>query len=714
MIKNYSLREKIPFLLSLFMFCSLSSAVYAQPANDNVADAMMVVVDGAPAVVAPFGASAEIGEEALVPPNNGCVPHSWCDTDGITQSTWYTFSVPASGAARVSLCGANFDAQLAAYTATDAADFSTYTMLDASDDVPVGGGPNGENCGPGALDAVPQNLAGWFDLGCLPAGETVYVLVDIFSSDEGVTVFAETDTVVLDITSIDAPAAIVIDSFNVVEPACTGLPGTATVNFTGQFPFDIAWSTGDTTETISATTGSYTVTVTDFCGTSADMTIEIPDGPPPVAIELADDVTFPPLCDNTGGQIMVMPITGIAPFTYTWSNGGSTATIGGLSAGDYSVTIADACGGDPAIQTVTLEENPGENVGAGEDAELCGSSVTIGPEDPETSSSTMIGYNIGDEPEGGIACRGGGAIAQNSFFRPIELSSFGYEEGAFVPVTGVEFFYASTPAAGFNNFIPGVEVALHSATSADLSIATFTELERVFLNLEGTDDETISFRVPFTNSFISTSEVLVVELTINAASTDGHRLDFRTTSILPVGATLTYITSSDCGIGTPTSFPSIGFPDANLLVNAFIADESDFTYQWDNAANLDDATAQNPVASAIGTYNVTITDNACGTTIEDSMEVLECDPNSVLDPADYSFLINPNPSAGNFVIRNEGNGKDIQLVVHDLQGRLINNTFMTFGSGEAKDFDLSEMAKGIYFLQMTYDNQTEVHRLIIQ
>ena len=47
---------------------------------------------------------------------------------------------------------------------------------------------------------------------------------------------------------------------------------------------------------------------------------------------------------QTLGSIALTPTVGLAPFTYTWSNGRTTDSIGGLAAGAYIVTVTDARG----------------------------------------------------------------------------------------------------------------------------------------------------------------------------------------------------------------------------------------------------------------------------------------------------------------------------------------------------------------------------------
>ncbi|MCI5055572.1 MAG: T9SS type A sorting domain-containing protein, partial [Flavobacteriales bacterium] len=47
--------------------------------------------------------------------------------------------------------------------------------------------------------------------------------------------------------------------------------------------------------------------------------------------------------NGTGnGTATATPIAGTAPYTYTWSNGGTSSTVGNLAAGSYNVTVIDA------------------------------------------------------------------------------------------------------------------------------------------------------------------------------------------------------------------------------------------------------------------------------------------------------------------------------------------------------------------------------------
>jgi len=61
------------------------------------------------------------------------------------------------------------------------------------------------------------------------------------------------------------------------------------------------------------------------------------------------------------GSAVVTPIGGVAPYTYVWSNGGTTSTATNLSAGQYTVTVIDAFGCSQVL-SVTINQ-PNQLVG---------------------------------------------------------------------------------------------------------------------------------------------------------------------------------------------------------------------------------------------------------------------------------------------------------------------------------------------------------------
>ncbi|WP_157499418.1 SprB repeat-containing protein, partial [Flavobacterium beibuense] len=132
--------------------------------------------------------------------------------------------------------------------------------------------------------------------------------------------------------------------------SCNGnTDGAATIDVTGGItPYTYLWSDGQTTATATGlAAGDYTVTVTDAvgCATIVDVTIT-----EPTALAITpSQVNI--LCNGTAtGEATVSVTGGTGAYTYLWSDGQTTATATGLTAGAYSVTVTDA-------NSCTLTEN---------------------------------------------------------------------------------------------------------------------------------------------------------------------------------------------------------------------------------------------------------------------------------------------------------------------------------------------------------------------
>lgn len=117
--------------------------------------------------------------------------------------------------------------------------------------------------------------------------------------------------------------------------------GEATISAGGgDGNFSYEWSNGETTTTVSAlVAGNYGVTVTDGEGCTSAEDVEISQ---PNELEANASATGETSNGGNDGTATADPTGGTAPFTYEWDNGETTATINGLSPGNYSVIIKDA------------------------------------------------------------------------------------------------------------------------------------------------------------------------------------------------------------------------------------------------------------------------------------------------------------------------------------------------------------------------------------
>jgi gliding motility-associated-like protein len=128
--------------------------------------------------------------------------------------------------------------------------------------------------------------------------------------------------------------------------ACFGTTGTATAAAAGgTAPYSYAWNTVPVQTTATATglnSGFYQATVTDAAGCSAVSGGVVLVAPAPL---VANFTTTPATCSTTpNGQALVSVTGGTAPYTFTWSNGQTTASITNALSSTYAVTIVDAKG----------------------------------------------------------------------------------------------------------------------------------------------------------------------------------------------------------------------------------------------------------------------------------------------------------------------------------------------------------------------------------
>ncbi|MEM6262559.1 MAG: T9SS type A sorting domain-containing protein [Bacteroidota bacterium] len=141
------------------------------------------------------------------------------------------------------------------------------------------------------------------------------------------------------------PFLVQVDTFcvsaSITDAACGSAAGAIdlTANW-GTPPYTFAWSNGATTEDITGLLpGFYSVSITDANGTVLVDSFLVNS----TSLNLNASISQPD-CRTKLGGITLSPTGGIAPYSYSWTNGSTTASVTNLPAGGYTVYASDAAG----------------------------------------------------------------------------------------------------------------------------------------------------------------------------------------------------------------------------------------------------------------------------------------------------------------------------------------------------------------------------------
>jgi large repetitive protein len=159
------------------------------------------------------------------------------------------------------------------------------------------------------------------------------------------------------VTVTDAGGCAIVRSVTVTQPSqlvlttsgtnltCAGNgTGSATVSIAGgTAPFNILWSNGATTATVTGLgLGIFSVVVTDVNGCQQSTQIALTQ-PNPIVASLVSSTNVSCFGGNNG-TATITANGGVTPYSFSWPNGQTTATGTGLAAGTYTATVTDANG----------------------------------------------------------------------------------------------------------------------------------------------------------------------------------------------------------------------------------------------------------------------------------------------------------------------------------------------------------------------------------
>ena len=278
---------------------------------------------------------------ATANPSGGVGPYTY-SWNTIPVQTTQTATGLGAGTYTVTVTGAG------GCTATATATVSTTGSISATatgTNVSCNGGNNGSATATGSGGSGPYTYL-WSN------GQTTQTATGLIAGTYTVTVTSAGCTATATVT-ITQPTQLTATNSQTNVSCFGGNDGSATANPSGGVgPYTYSWNTipVQTTQTATnLTAGTYICTITDFNGCVITQNVTITQ---PTQITSTINSTIS-TCGLPNGSATVNPSGGVGPYTYLWSNGGTTQTIAGLLPGVYNVTITGT-GGCTATNTVTV------------------------------------------------------------------------------------------------------------------------------------------------------------------------------------------------------------------------------------------------------------------------------------------------------------------------------------------------------------------------
>ena len=359
------------------------------------------------------------------------------------------------------------------------------------------------------------------------------------------------------------------------QPSCLGLSnGNIALGIAGgNTPYTYSWSNGSSSQNLSnIPAGTYTVTVTDANGCTRTTTNTL-NATYSTSVTSSNTNTVSCFGGNNGIAVAT-PSGGVAPYSYSWSNGANTATASNLIAGTYTVTATDANGCTTTSSTTVTQPSVALN-----------------------SSWTKTDVNCFGQSAGSIIVVPSGGTSPYTY-----LWNNGNTTSTLNSIAAGTYTATITDAKGCTNtriVTISQPLAALSVTNSLTHINCFNQSTGVINTTVtgGTFPYTYVWSTGATTSNISGLPTGTYTLTINDAN---GCVQTNTNTINQPPARL------DATVASTNNVGCFGGNSGSISINV-TGGVTPFTYQWNTGAS-----SQNLTGLSNGSYTVTVTDaNGC-------------------------------------------------------------------------------------------------------
>ena len=442
----------------------------------------------------------------------------------------------------------------------------------------------------------------------------------------------------------------------------------------GSGTYQTAWSSsGWTTDSLSKTitvspldTTAYTFKIIDVNKCSAEQLFHV-NVVTPLQIECK---TTPISCfGKNDGSIRLAITGGAAPFTISWSNGKNVDFINNLAPGDYTVTVTDNMN-QKLVKTVVLKET--DQIRKVLNISICeGGSYKFAGNDLSTKGTTVSTFKT----SGGCDS----IVTLNLTVNPIYSNTINAQicEGSSYSFAGIN----RTTAGQYKN-----------------SLKTFNGCDSIItLNLTVNP---------------------VYTKTIEAQICQGAAYSFAGIDRTAAGQYKnTLKTKSGCDSTFVLNLTVNPLPDIPVITQKgdTLRSSSAIGNQWSkDGADIKDENKQIFVISSSGSYTVSVTNTSGCSIRSEAKQYIKTDV-PMIKEADFTCTVFPNPTTGIFTVELVSDKSNLVVLgLLTMDGKLIaKKTTKHFGGVQSIEFGSSNLAGGIYLLQIKFGSQIVSQKIII-
>ena len=484
-----------------------------------------------------------------------------------------------------------------------------------------------------------------------------------------VTVSDEGNCSTVQTITVEEPSTIQLTA-DISDISCDGQTddGIIVVNVSGGFsPYTYEWSNGATSSINNGlTAGAYTVTVTDNNGCFSTEIYTVSTSSTFNIDAMVRDVT----CNSSADGIISLDVTGgSGDYTYLWSNGAMTNTIGDLDADIYAVTVSD--GGDCDAEVTYVINEP--------------ALINI------SGNVTNAGCNMAED--GAITVLGAGGTAPYTYDW-----STGQNTATISNLAAGTYTVTITDANGC--------IGINQYTIGEGStLALLTEVQDVlcFAGSNGsiTINDVVGGNPPYAYSW---------DNGIQSSSLVGLAAgDYTLTLTDASGCTLSEVIT----VAEPTELTGDGdvsyaVSDQSSIDISVAGGTSPYTYAWSNGATTEDISNLPE-----GNYTVQVTD-ANGCILDLDFDIISTSV-AVIDELS-SLEIYPTPTENFLFIEavfSQTVPVSVQVISLDGRYQEMINQDLEFRAGAQKNqLDVSHLSKGIYLLVLETEQGIAAKRFI--